>query len=62
MAVMDFVSEPTSKGDEERPPRKDGASQDGSSAALESALRKAGWRLIPLCVAIAISNHMDRSK
>jgi hypothetical protein len=29
---------------------------------LERALAKVGRRLIPLTMAIAISNHMDRSK
>ena len=38
------------------------AQGDAASPALESALRKAGWRLVPLTMAIAISNHMDRSK
>lgn len=47
---------------------EDGASpqqeqEDAAPAsAVDRALSKAGWRLIPLCMGIAISNHMDRSK
>ena len=47
---------------------KDEQSGGGAAAApsaspeVESALRKAGLRLIPLTMAIAVVNHMDRSK
>jgi hypothetical protein len=34
----------------------------GGGSHLDRALSKVGRRIIPLTMAIAISNHMDRSK
>jgi len=45
---------------------EDGSAKEGAaaqrSAVVDQALIKVGRRLIPLCMCIAISNHMDRSK
>jgi hypothetical protein len=37
-----------------------GPSADG--AELEAALRKVSRRMVPLCMAVSIMNHLDRSK
>jgi hypothetical protein len=45
--------------------RARGPSAEGSGLAaqnVESALRRVGRRLIPLCMGVAITNHLDRSK
>jgi hypothetical protein len=40
-----------------------GADEDAfASPELSSALRKVSWRVMPLFMAIAVMNHLDRSK
>jgi hypothetical protein len=45
---------------------KSGGGGDGSTKqqqdAVDSALRKVGRRLVPLCITVAVMNHLDRSK
>jgi hypothetical protein len=44
-------------------PRSSAAAQAaGARAEVERALRKVGARVVPLFMAIAMANHMDRSK
>jgi hypothetical protein len=67
MGVFNITLEPSRSkdgGDKAHAPHKGGDCSGGAAAApeLESALRKAGRRLIPLTMLIAITNHMDRSK
>ncbi len=40
----------------------DKADDPARKAALNSAVAKVGLRLTPLCMAIALMNHLDRSK
>ncbi len=43
----------------------EGAAADAAAPLdplVESALRKVGRRVVPLCTAVALLNHLDRSK
>jgi len=39
-----------------------GGAVDPREAVLESALKKIGRRVLPLCIAVSLMNHLDRSK